>query len=77
MVPVAESAPVFCDPLDAFEPVQLPPAVQLVGLFVTLQFSVAAPPTVTLLGEAVKVTLGRSATLPVPVVCVTGGCVTV
>ena len=48
----------------------MPPAVQLVGLFVTLHEIVAALPTFMLLGVTVSVTFGLVAVLPEPVFCV-------
>ncbi|QQS70991.1 hypothetical protein IPP92_01675 [Candidatus Saccharibacteria bacterium] len=74
-MPTLDSVPVLCDPLDAFEPVQppVPPAVQLVGLFVTLHERVAALPTFILLGVIVSETFGLVAVLPEPVFCVGAG----
>jgi hypothetical protein len=57
---VALSAPVDCDPLIAWEPLQAPDAVQVVAL-VEDQVSVEVPPWATLDGLAVSETLGGGA----------------
>jgi hypothetical protein len=56
-VALAVSAPVACDPLVASLPDQAPEAVHEVA-FVEDQASVELPPLVTVLGLAVKLTLG-------------------
>jgi hypothetical protein len=56
-VVLALRAPVDCDPLVASLPDQPPEAVQAVAL-VEDQFSVALLPLVTVLGAALKVTVG-------------------
>jgi hypothetical protein len=66
-VVVVVSAPVDWLPLVALAPLQPPLAVQLVAL-VELQVSVAALPLVTLVGDAVSVTVGGGAAATVTVV---------
>ena len=50
--------PVLCVPLPAFVPLQLPLAVQEVGLFVADQVRFELPPTATEIGFALSVTTG-------------------
>jgi hypothetical protein len=57
---VAVSAPVFCEPLVASEPLQPPEAVQDVA-FVEDHVKVDAPPLATELGEALSATVGAAA----------------
>jgi hypothetical protein len=54
------SAPVDCEPLVACAPLQAPEAVQEVA-FVDDQARVELPPLVTVLGLAVKLTVGAGA----------------
>jgi hypothetical protein len=65
---VALSAPVDCDPLIAWEPLQAPDAVQAVAL-VEVQVSVDVPPWATLAGLAVSETLGGAADTVTVAVC--------
>jgi hypothetical protein len=57
---VAESAPVDCEPLTALLPDQAPEATQDVAL-VADQLRVEVPPLATVLGAAVRVTVGAAA----------------
>jgi hypothetical protein len=57
----AVSAPVGCEPLIALLPAQPPAAVHRVALALD-QVSVAAPPEFTVLGDALKVTVGGALT---------------
>ncbi len=63
-VVVALSAPVDCEPLVAWAPLQPPEAVQLVAL-VELHVSVELLPLVTVVGLAVSVTVGTGNTVTV------------
>ena len=62
---LALTAPVDADPLVAFVPVQPWEAVQLVA-FVELHDSVLAAPALTVVGEAVRVTVGAGVVVPPP-----------
>ncbi len=57
---MAESAPVDCEPLTALLPDQAPEATQDVAL-VADQLRVEVPPLATVLGAAVRVTVGAAA----------------
>ena len=65
-LPLAASAPVLCEPEVAFVPVQLPDAVQL-DAFVELHVKVEEPCAATVVGNAVKVTVGAGAMVTVAV----------
>lgn len=65
---LAESAPVVCEPLVASVPDQAPVPVQAVA-FVADQLSVELLPLTTLLGLAVKVTVGAGAVTVTVVDC--------
>jgi hypothetical protein len=54
---LAVSAPVGCEPLAALLPDQAPEAVQAVA-FVAVQVKVELPPLATVLGVALKLTIG-------------------
>jgi hypothetical protein len=54
---LADSAPVDCEPLSPFEPLQPPDAVQALALLLD-QVRVEDAPAFTLLGEALSVTTG-------------------
>ena len=60
----ALSAPVFAVPLACLFPDQPPEAVQLVA-FAEDQLSVAEPPVLTVVGLALRLTVGGAATLTV------------
>ena len=66
---LALSAPVLCDPLIAWLPVQPPEAVQEVALM-DVQLSVEALPLATVLGLAVKLTVGAAAVTETVTDCV-------
>ena len=63
-LPLADSAPELCVPDVALLPVQLPDAVQLVA-FVELHVSVDEPCAATVVGDALKVTVGAGAIVTV------------
>lgn len=65
---LSESAPVVCEPLFASVPDQAPVPVQAVA-FVADQLSVELLPLTTLLGLAVKVTVGAGAVTVTVVDC--------
>lgn len=69
-VPAVVMGPTVADPgVVLFEPLQLPPAVQLVGEFVALQLTVAVAlaPAVSVVGLTLIVTFGTATTVSVAV----------